>query len=188
MLGKTVPLVVLGALMLMAGFVNAQASKYTVSLQASDLSTFSPSDESLGKYYTLTFQIPNYIGTNELEKAVLELYVDVKAKNRDGYVDNTPVLEVYALKSTFSGTVDRAQFEVPSPAIRPLPLGDNKRVVVDITPIVQTVIKDSSRNHGLIIGSLSGMRNGDFAVRRGSFLDGSIAKLHLFWVPSRGPK
>ena len=173
-------LVLASALILFAS--PSQASKRTLSIPSTDVETFTPSDETLGKYYTLAFRVPDGIAALELERAVLEFYVDVQAKSREGYTSTAMVIEAYALKADFSGTVDLADFETSYGSTRPVATGDRKRVKLDVTRIVRSYIANPSRNHGLILGSLGGIREGDFTVKTGQFRDGSVAQLHLYYA------
>lgn len=161
------------------------ASKRILPIESSDVSTYTPSDTTVGKYYKLTCTVPGDLQARHLERAVLELRVEVDTLSRDGYLDDTPLLEVYALKNGFTGAVDFTKFETPSTAIKPVSVGDDRRVLLDVTPIIKLYIAEPSRNQSLIVGSLSGDRPGDFTLKTGAFPDGSVARIHLYLAPKR---
>ena len=174
----------------------AQASKRTISLGASDVTTYTPTGADLGKYYTFQFQLPSDIQAGNLEIATLEFYVDVQAFRRGewqmldkdsvetiGFLNNTPALELYPLKSAFSGQVDFAQFDEKFRVVRQLIVGNDKRVVMDVTSVVRSYLRSPSKNHGFVVGSLSEMREGDFTIRTGILSPGCAAQIHIYYYP-----
>jgi hypothetical protein len=111
----------------------------------------------------------------------LELYFDVESREVDGYLDETPFLEIYTLNQEFAGELDPSQFTTrTSPTVRNVVVGQNRRVVIEITEIVQSYIDNPSGNHGLIIGSLTGNRSGLFSIKTGMFANAGIAKITFF--------
>lgn len=95
----------------MAAVSPADAGRQSTLVAATDLSTHSPTDATLGAYYVLRFDIPDGIQGQPLRWAILEFYCDVSAKDVDGYVNEIPAVQVFALTSEFSGTLDPNQFE-----------------------------------------------------------------------------
>ena len=89
---------------------SAEARKLVTNVESSGLAAYTPSGTNLGDYYVLQFQIPSELTTDNLELAILELRLDVSSIEKNGYVDEAPVLEVYALSAQFSGTLDPAEF------------------------------------------------------------------------------
>ncbi len=156
----------------------ADAGRVSVYVTPADLSTYSPADATLGDYYVLQFEVPDEIKGQPVRWAFLELFCDVSAKEMSGYLNEAPLIEVYALSSTFSGTLDPSQFEPQTlPLVRNVAAGLNRRVVIDITEIVKSYIKNPAKNHGLIIGSLKGRRDGLFSVKSNSLGSGAVAKI-----------
>ena len=157
------------------------ADRYAVDVPASGLSTFSPDSAGLGSYYVLQFDPPAGVTSRTLRHAFLEFFLDASAREVDSYTDNSPVLEVYALKSTFTGQLDPSQFMAQAlPAVRNVAVGDERRVVVDITEIVRVYLEDSAENHGLIVGSLTGIRPGVFSIRTDKIGGSAVARVVLF--------
>ncbi len=187
-------------LLLSAPIVGAQgvATKQVVSIRSDHVTSYPPITEGTGKYYTFEFQVPQIVSLTTLEKAHLELYVDAGSFVRGdfrwldadsvehvGHRTRTPLLEVYALKSAISGALEEGQLEKELVALVPVLVGQNRRVLVDVTPIVRSFIASPTKNHGIVIGSLSGQRQGDFTLREGGFRDGSRAKISLELAPPR---
>lgn len=157
------------------------ADRYAVDVPATGLSTFSPDSAGLGSYYVLQFVPPSGVTAQTLRHAFLEFFLDAAAREVDGYTDKSPVLEVYALKSTFTGQLDPSQFMAQTlPAVRNVAVGNERRVVVDITEIVRVYLKDPNKNHGLIVGSLTGMRPGVFSIRTDKIGGSAVARIVLF--------
>lgn len=175
---KTSALIAVAILMLGS---SVQADRFSVYVGANDVATYDAAEPGLGDYYVLHFQVPNRIRSNRLDHAYLELRFDVASREIDGYLEETPLLEVYALKSDFGGVIAPTQFEAQSvPTVRNVLVGEDRRVVIDITEIVRSYVEDPARNHGLIIGSLTGVRAGIFSIRAGGFPEGAVARITFF--------
>ena len=183
-------------LLSLSGLESTQAAKQSISLSAGNVSTYTPSDTSLGPYYTLEFQLPPDLPAGDLRVAVLEFYVDAQSFVRGdwisldkdsvetiGFLNDSPVLELYPLKATFSGEVDFGQFDERYSAARPVVVGADRRVVLDVTSVIRSYLRSPSTNHGFVMGSLSEMREGKFTLTTSSFPDGSWAQLHLYTAP-----
>jgi len=174
----------------------ARAAKRSISLTVTDVGTQTPVDTSLAAFYTIDFELPSDIEPSVLRIAVLEFYADVESFVRGdwvflsedsvetvGYLNDSPVLELYPLKSAFSGQLDSSQLDRRYGVTQPLVVGENRRVVLDVTSVARAYLKSPSQNYGFVIGSLTEMREGKFTLQAGSFSDGSLAKLHLYTAP-----
>jgi hypothetical protein len=166
----------------------AAAQERTVTLTANNVTSHTTTDATLGAYYTVAFEVPSIPEGARLDHAVLEVYLDVASKARDEYVNDTPVLEVFALRNDFDGDLNPANWDAATRATRPLLLGEEKYVVMDVTGIIRSLLVDPSKNHGLVIGSLTGMREGDFTVRTGLFPDSGLLRLRLYFEPEFAPR
>ncbi|MBI4721092.1 MAG: hypothetical protein HY770_07740 [Chitinivibrionia bacterium] len=160
---------------------SADAAKLSIPLAAASISTHASSIEALGDYYTISINIPEQIKGKELYGAYLELYVDVNALEYQGQVNNAPSLDVYALKAAFSGSEDANQFGQSSFGPRNVVLGENKRVLIDITNIIRAYLQNPGLNHGLILGSLTGMRDGLFTIRKDVVSKGAFGQINYFY-------
>jgi hypothetical protein len=130
----------------------------------------------LGDVYLLRFDLPAEMAS--VRRAYLELYVDAASRAIDGSANDTPVIEVYALKSPFSGTVDPSQFKPQTiPTARNAVARTNKRFVTDITEIVRAFATDATTNHGLLVGSVTGDREGVYAIRTDGFEGKGVARI-----------
>jgi len=153
------------------------AAKHTVALTASDVVAHTALAPAGATCYTVAIPLPESIKGKELFGAYLELYLDVDAVERNGLVNETPYFDVHALESAFAGTVEEKQFGAPAFGPRNVVRGENRRVVLDITDIVEAYLDGSAANHGLIIGSLTGDRDGVFTVKSGLLDQGAVANL-----------
>jgi hypothetical protein len=172
-----VVLAVAGAFALLAGATAAEAARHSVDLTAADVTAYAVSKDAGDKCYTVAVPIPEVVRGKELFGAYVVLYVDVESVETDGFVNETPVLEAFALKSDFAGEVD--ENEIGAPAFGPINVvrGENRRVVLDVTDIVRGYLDDPASNHGLIIGSVTGIRDGRFTVKTGVLGRDAMARL-----------
>jgi len=157
---------------------DASAERTTMYITASALTTYPAQSTEEGDCFVLQIGLPANLSGKVIEHAYLELYLDVASIERGGYVENTPVVQAYALNAPFQGTVDINQFNV---AISPLPrnvlVGSGQRLVLDVTGMIRAIRADSLNHHGLLIGSLTGRRDGLFSVRSDRFPTSAVAKL-----------
>ena len=160
---------------------DANADKVSIDIQASDLSTYKAQDKTDGDYYVLHFDVPQNVAQVGVDAAILEFFVDASAKAKAGYTNDTPIIEVYALKSAFSGQVDATQLESPTrPTRRNVVVGQGRRVMIDITDIVKSYIETPQKNHGLIIGSLTGHRDGLFNVKADKYEGNALGRITFY--------
>jgi hypothetical protein len=161
------------------GASTGHAKRISLNLSSADLTAQTPDDPGLGTYYVLNFRVPP--GAARVQWAFLEFYVDVASRAREGMENQTPLFEVYPLKSAFSGEVDPAEFQAQDlPTTRHVVAGSGRRVVIDITEIVNSYAANPASNHGLIVGSLTGTRDGLFTIRSGDFGPSSLGRITFF--------
>ena len=144
---------------------NAKADRIAVKLTESDIKTITPADQSLGSYYVAKIDLPLEIVGKELLGGILEVAVDVGARNVGDYTNEAPMLEVYALTGDLGETLDPSKFKTPSPARRNVVAGSNRNVRINITEIVKDFIRNPSSNHGIVFGSLTNTRDGYFDLK-----------------------
>jgi hypothetical protein len=181
-MAKNTLLIVAGALLILSlGGSTVQAGRTSVYLDAAAVTTFTPEDPTLGAYYLLTFSLPP-----EAAKAkwvYVEFYLNVAARETHEANDPTPLLDVFALKQPegYSGSLDPAQFETLSvPMTRPLTVGENRRVVIDVTEIVHRRAGDAAGTCALLFGSLTGSRDGLFTIQTDRLDQPGIARVTVF--------
>jgi hypothetical protein len=181
-MAKNTLLVLVGALLILSlGVSPGQAGRTSLYLDAAALTTFTPEDPSLGAYYLLTFSLPPE--ALRAKWMYLEFYLDVSAREHEDANDPTPLLDVFALKPSegYTGSLDPAQFEALSvPMTRPLSLGENRRVVIDVTEIVHRRAAEPAAMCALLLGSLSGSRDGLFTIKTGCLDRPGIARVTIF--------
>lgn len=160
---------------------SAFAAKLSVPLTTANVSTHGSSFETLGDYSTISIDIPEQIQGKDIYGAYLELYLDVGALEYEGQVNNAPSLEVYALKAAFEGSEDASQFGQSSFGPRNVVLGEKKRVLIDITNIIKTYLQNPESNHGLIIGSLTGARDGLFTIKQDVISKDALGQINYYY-------
>ena len=157
------------------------ADRVSVSIPASALSTQTAATAGLGNYYVLDLPVPPGLSAGDVDHAFLEFVVDVAARNVAGYEDDAPVFEVYALSGSFAGPLSASEFvSTTIPMVRNVAVGENRRVVIDVTEAVKLYLATPSANHGLVLGSLTGRRDGLFTIRSNVTGMAGAAKLTVF--------
>ena len=162
-----VVLAVAAACALLTGATAAEAARYAVDLTADDVTAYAVTKDPGDHCYTVPVPIPQVVQGKELFGAYVVLYVDVESTEVNGIVNETPVLDAFALKSDFAGEVDENELGAPAFGPRNVVRGQDRRVVLDVTDIVKGYLDDPASNHGLIIGSVTGIRDGRFTVKTG---------------------
>jgi len=168
------------AWLVLIGAGRSDPTKQVILIQSSDVTLRADPDSAVGRYYTLSYEPPEALSGADLERAVLELVVDVSAKQREGYVSEAPVLEIYALIEPLSDDFDPGRLHRASRSVRPVAAGAGRHVVLDITTIVRSHLEGAIRNHGLVLGSVTGMREGEFIVVPGNFPQGAVAQVRIY--------
>ncbi len=152
----------------------------TVMIRGNDVVALAGPDSTMGQYYVVQYALPQGVEASEVDRAVLEVYVDVAAKAREEYVNEAPLIEVFALTEAPNGGVEVGQLDAATRTSRPVARGEDRRVRIDVTKIVQAHLAGGLENHGLAIGSLSGMREGDIAFVEGMFPDGAVGRIRIY--------
>lgn len=156
------------------------ATGATLLIGSSDVSAHADEDTTTGQYYTLSYRLPANLSPTRIERAVLEVYVDVGAKVRDDYINDAPMLEVCALKQPYSGTLVRADLDLATDSARPIARGRARRVMVDITEIFRAQLSGRLENNGLVVGTLTGPRDGDFTILSNRLPGGAVGRVLIY--------
>jgi hypothetical protein len=157
------------------------AKRIAATLGWDDLEVFQPADSMLGPYYVLQIAPPSgIVSGTPIEQAFLELYLDVESRwvteNRS---NEAPMIEMYALNERCAGVLDPVAFRHSTvPSIRNVAVGQNRRVVFDVTEILVDVVSNPTENHGVIFGALTGVRDGVFLISADQ--GESVARLIVF--------
>lgn len=129
-------------------------------------------------YYSIALSLSDDL--TFVTHAWLEFRADVSAKDLDGFVDPAPTLEVYALKQTLSGDPDPSKFEaMRQPMTRPVAIGTDRLVRIDITEFVQKILTDPSKNHGIVLGPLTRDKRGIFDIKQDGLSPGVTAHVRF---------
>ncbi len=153
----------------------AQGRIATLVLQTTDFATYTTPQAQLGTFHTVKFSVPEEVVGKRLDLVILELYVDVSI-NDEWREESAPVIEVLPLTAAFAGN-GVAEFVPTSTAVRNVIPGERKKLLLDITGIVKGWIAAPESNHELIIGTLTGPKEGTFALRDGVLGAGNVAKV-----------
>jgi hypothetical protein len=168
------------AVVALTGAAPTDASKQTILIRASDVTVRTDPDTTIGRHYTVAYSLPRDLTSADLDRAILEVSVDVSAKRRGDYFNPAPVLEVYALEQAYGERFDPAILRADGRAVRPVAVGAGRRVVFDVTGILRSHLDGAMENRGLIVGSLTGMREGDFVFVSGRFPEGAVGLLRVY--------
>jgi hypothetical protein len=166
------------ALLLSGSIATARAETTHVDIAGTGLATHTSTDTSKGRYYTLVLTLPPSI--RGVRQAWLEFRADVSVAEIDGFLDPVPVFQVFMLKQALLGEPTEASFETMRlPMSRPVAVGLDRRVRIDITEYVSKTLARPSMNHGLVLGSVTGDRRADFQIKSDTFGAGIPARLTL---------
>jgi hypothetical protein len=167
--------------LLLVAVMPVHAKRVVVELGAQHLTDYTPAEEGLGKYYTLALPIPEVVEGKEILGAYLELYLDVDAREIDEVVSDTPHLDVFTLTQSLGESMSAEALGEAIPEPGYVMRGENRRVLRDITGIVRSVLATPTSNHGLILGSLTGVRDGLFTVKSSVLDQGVVARLIIHY-------
>jgi len=166
--------ILLAATLALPSFV--EASNVTIAPVPAAVTEHSAADGTT--YYSVALLLPNNL--TFVTHAWLEFRADVSAKDLNGFVDPAPTLEVYALKQTLSGDPEPSKFEVMrQPMTRPVAIGSDRLIKIDITEFVQKILTDPSKNHGIVLGPLTRDKRGIFDIKQDGLSPGVTAHVRI---------
>jgi hypothetical protein len=155
----------------------ASAQVRHVDIPSSNLKFYRP-PAGQGPYYVLTITLPGEI--QSVRQAWLELRADLTVPEIDGFHDPTSIFQVFMLKQPLEGEPTDDSFEpLRIPMSRPVATGTNRSIKIDVTEYVQRILADPPANHGLILGSVTGARRGNFQIEPNAFGTGIVARLNV---------
>ena len=128
-----------------------------------------------GDTFVLDFDLPDVLSNSTIYSAVLELTADVNVRDRSGYRAETALLEVRVLSADFGGATENASTVGIDTMVRNIRLGSSRAVMMDITDGIRYYVTDQTPRYGLLVGALSGGRDGVFQFRTAS--NGSLGRL-----------
>jgi hypothetical protein len=168
-------LVVSALCCLAAGAVSA--TETVIALSASEIAVVEVEGSAVATGPRVAaFTLP--AGIAGVRQAWLELRVDVTATEVGEFRDPEPLFEVYALNAEVTGAIQPKMFrEMQVPMSRPVAVGENRLVRIDITEFVQKVLANPTSNHGLAFGAVTTDTRGVFAVRTDGFGPGIAARV-----------
>jgi hypothetical protein len=166
--------IIVASMLVLASAVPVLGAREEVELGGAEVVLHEPGD-----YYTVQLPVPRVPAGKALTGAYLEFYVDVEGAS--DAVNETPVLEVYALEGELRGGSYQAELGKAAFGPRNVAIGLKRRVVVDVSEIVRGYLGDASKNHGLIISKLTGVRDGAFTLRDDVLGKGVAAKVTFYY-------
>jgi hypothetical protein len=161
----------------------AQASRLTVPVTTSGMTSATSRNRP---FYVLTVDVPEDLSGKRLDTATLEFYVDAALVSGEE-AEHSPTIDVRALTAAYSPNDELSSSSALGRA-RPVPLGHNRKVVVDITDMVKAWIASPSSNHGIVVGSLGGSKAGDFTVRSDVLGGSKVATVTYFYQNRSGER
>jgi hypothetical protein len=162
---------------LAAGAVSA--TETVIALSASEIAVVEEEGSAVATGPRVaSFALP--AGITGVRQAWLELRVDVTATEVSGFRDPAPLFEVYALNTDVTGAIQPKMFrEMQVPMSRPVAVGENRLVRIDITEFVRAILEEPEANHGLTFGAVTADTRGLFAVRVDGFGQGTAARVRI---------
>ncbi len=129
-------------------------------------------------YYSVSLSLPP--GLASVTHAWLELRADVSAKDLSGFQDPAPVLDVYGLNQALARDPEPSMFDATRiPMSRPVAVGVNRLIKINITEFVEKIFADPSKNHGIVLGPLTADKRGIFGVKQDGFGPGVAARIQI---------
>jgi len=162
--------------------MGAGPGKRSVPIGTASVAQVIEKDGKQASYYTMTYLLPADLKAESLDRVILELVMDVEAQEQDGYVGEAPVLYVRSLESSAIRGSDGEENAVF--ATRPVAVGANRHVKVDVTEIIRAQLARPGA-HGLAIGALRGMQEGEFKIHRGGMSQGNTGELNIYATGDR---
>jgi len=148
----------------------------TIKLAMNQITTKTSSER--GGFYVVTFSVPEDVVGKRLDTVLLEFYVDA-TPTTDEEVEEMPTVGVYPFTEAF--VEGEPKFKASVPSVRSVPMGPGQKVLADITEIVRGWIETPSSNHGLVIGSLTGPKIGNVALKNDGVSAGTTAQITFFY-------
>lgn len=137
-----------------------------------------------GDSYIVKFSLPADLTGKRLDGVFLDFVVDTSPTS-EAEADATPFVAVYPL--TAAATGQTLEYETDVPSVRPVSMGENQTVRVDITDIVKGWLVDPSSNHGLVIGALAGPEVGTVSLKSDA-IDGTALRVTFFYQNRSGER
>jgi hypothetical protein len=167
------------------GVGRAYGGERVILLDSNDVRATSPRDSTSAQSYVITFAIPQGIVRDQVHRAVLEFFADVMGHDTEAYQSESVLVEVYGVDGPVTGEVDPGQLRRPSAMTRNVVVGENRRVLVDITEFLRYNILQEIATPSLVVGFVRA-RDGVFRIREDAFGDGKPARLTIIELPTGG--
>jgi len=161
----------------------AGAQTQVVSIQSEAVQTIAPEVSTEGKIFLLTVSLPEAPVGAEFMSAVLELVVDASSVLPADLSGGAVTLEIAPLARSWSGGALQAADFRATTMKRTVPVGEGRRVRIDVTEFVHYVRAHPTENYGLAVGSLCGSRSARFDLETDGMGSGVTATLTLFYKP-----
>lgn len=162
------------------GAKQAIAAHVTVPITTSAMTSTTANSRPV---FVLSLDVPSVLDGKRLDSVLLKFYVDAALVSGET-VEHAPTIDVRALTAPYSSNSAITSSAALGRA-HPVPVGDDRKIVVDITDIVKAWIADPSSNHGLVIGSLGGSQAGDFTMRNNMLGASSRVAAATFFYQNR---
>lgn len=140
-------------------------------------------DSTSAKSYLVTVPMPEGVVIDRIHRVLLEFYANVFGLDSEEYESESALVEVYAVSDPVVGDVNAKQQRVPSAMSRNVIVGDNQRVLVDITEILRYNMTEGLEVCTLLIGVVRD-RDGVFRLREDGFGAGKPARVTIVERPA----
>lgn len=182
---KQCVVILVAMILLVIGAHETYGGERVIHLGSSDVRELSPGDSTSARSYVITLPIPSGIEHGRLHAAVLEFYADVFGANTEAYQAESALIEVYGVDGNVTGELDSEQIRRPSAMTRNVVVGENRRVLVDITEFLRYNLYSKVTTHSLLVGFVQS-RDGVFRIREGAFGAEKPARVTIVELPADG--
>jgi hypothetical protein len=136
-----------------------------------------------GECYIVKFDLPADLAGKRLDGVFIDFVVDASPRSEDE-AEATRLVGVFPLTAEPTGAT--LQYESDIPSVHPIAMGEDRRVRVDITGIVNGWIANPSSNHGLVIGALTGPDVGTVSLASAGLGPATAVRVTFFYQNRSG--
>jgi len=174
--------IVITVVFLCIGVHPTYAGERVILLGSGDVRVTSPRDSTLGQSYVITLPIPQGIAGNKIHRAALEFLADVFGPDTEAYQSESALVEVYGVDGPVTGELDPGQIRRPSAMTRNVVVGENRRILVDITEFLRYNLRQENTTASLVVGFVQA-HDGVFRIREDAFGMGKPVRLTIVELP-----
>ncbi len=140
-------------------------------------------DSARGSFYAVTLDLPKEVTTNNLDRVQVEFAADVD-RSSAGETVATAMVGLFPLTETLGDArlgLAAAQYDSAAASVRPVKMGQNRLVKLDVTETVRGWLAEPSSNHGIVIGTLTGPAVGTVSLRDSSLAPSTALRVTYYY-------